>query len=181
VLTDIAEAARQDSADPAFKGLLFLHYARRDRLTFDFVTQKIWSCWKSGQNLVTRQDVLDFLDDLKPSTPQIGRWREASRNKLAGNLLSALRDFGLLVGAQKKMLRRPVVAPQVALHLVRLLDREGLRGRAVLEALDWRLLLWDVHGVAGALGSLSQGGKLRFERVGNTVMLDLVEQQLAGP
>jgi len=178
VLADLADSANGDVAARWFVGLAYVHYARRDRLTFDFVTTKLWSLWNNGTRDVRRSDVIDFLaENTKDAS---GRWRESTRVKVAGNVLSALRDFGLLSGVQRKFLQRPVVAPEVVLHLCRLLDAEGLRGRAVLEARDWRLFLWDVQDTSHALGRLAQRGEIRFERSGRTVVLDVPPHSLAG-
>lgn len=63
VLAELAEAAKGDVTDRRFVGLAYLPYARRDRLTFDFVTDRLWSRWKSKALKVRRDDVLDFLAD----------------------------------------------------------------------------------------------------------------------
>jgi hypothetical protein len=171
VLADFADSATADVTDPRFVGLAYVHYARRDRLTFGFVTKKLWSLWKEGARDVHRSDVIDFLREETngPTT----KWRESTRTKLAGNVLSALRDFGILTGVQRKKLQRPVVASEVVLHLCRLLDEEGLRGRSLLEATDWRLFLWDVHDTSLALATLAQRGDIRFERSGRIVVLEV--------
>ena len=171
VLDDLATASRGDVTSPAFAGLVLIHYARRDHLTFDFVTDRLWSRWKGGTRDVRRDDVMDFLAESRNGQP--AEWRESTRTKLAGNVLSALRDFGLFTGVQRKTLQRPVVAPEVVLHLCRLLDAEGLRGRALLEARDWRLFLWDIQDTSQALSQLAQRGEIRFERSGRTVVLEV--------
>lgn len=176
VLADLAEAPRGDSRDPRFAGLLYLHYARRDRLTFEFVTEKLWALWKCRSLEVSRNDVLDFLASSEAQNPRVKGWRESTRKKLAGNVLSALRDFGLLKGVQRKLIQQPLLPLDVVLHLCRLLHGEGLRGRAVLEARDWRLFLREPHEIAAAFGQLAQRGQLRFERSGKTVVLEVPEQ-----
>lgn len=173
VLADLSEAARGDATDRRFVSLAYLHYVRRDRLTFDFVADALWPLWKANSVEATRDSVLDFLSDYEARDATVRRWRESTRKKLAGNVLSALRDFGLLTGVQRKTLQRPVVVPEVALHLCRLLDGEGLRGRALLAARDWRLFLWEPHDTAAALAQLAQRGEIRFERSGRTVVLEV--------
>jgi len=180
VLGDLAAAAVQESPSRRFTALLYVHFARRDRLTFDFVTEKLWVLWRGRRPEVRRDDVLDFLSLYEGEHPNVRKWRESTRKKLAGNVLSALRDFGLLSGVQRKALQRPVVPSEVALHLVHLLDAEGLRGRRLLEAVDWRLFLWDTRDVAQALTVLAQRGELRFERSGSTVVLDITAAPGAG-
>ncbi|HXG33322.1 MAG TPA: BrxA family protein [Bryobacteraceae bacterium] len=154
VLADLAEAARGEVTDTRFVGLAYIHYARRDRLTFEFVTDGLAASWRARNVQVRRDDVLDFLAEREGRETQVKRWRETTRKKLAGNILSALRDFGVLDGVRRKKIRRPGVPPDVALHLWRLLYGEGLRGRAIVEAPDWRLFLWEVEDVRFALGGL---------------------------
>ena len=180
VLADLGEASAGDVTDRAFVGLAYLHYVRRDRLTFDFVTDRLWARHHSKAPDVTRDDVLDFLASYECRDSGIKKWRESTRKKLAGNVLSALRDFGVLTGVQRKSLLRPVVPPEVALHLCRLLDCEGLRGRALLEAKDWRLFLWEPHDTSLALAQLAQRGDIRFERSGRTVVLEIPEHPHGG-
>ena len=98
--------------------LLYLHYALRDRLTFDFVTEVLWNKGYQTRPAISRNDVLDLLDAKAPEHPEIGRWSESSRVKLAGNMLSALRDFGVLEGIQKKFLVRPSLPLSTAKHLL---------------------------------------------------------------
>jgi hypothetical protein len=173
ILSDLAHAARRDPNDRCFRGLAYLHYARRDRLTFDFVTELLCRRWENKRADVRRDDVLDFLVEYESRDVTVKRWRESTRKKLAGNMLSALRDFGLLTGVQRKTLQRPVVAPEVTLHLCRLLHAQGLRGRSVLEASDWRLFLWEPHDTSSALAQLAQLGEIRFEKSGRTVVLEI--------
>ena len=131
VTADLADAACEETTSPKFVGLVYLHYARRDRLTFDFVGTKLWPLWRSGSREVRRDDVLDFLAESKSRDSAVAKWRESTRDKLAGNVLSALRDFRRALRAfNARRYSVPVVAPEVALHLCRMLDAEGLRGRA---------------------------------------------------
>ncbi len=154
VMSDLLRAARGRAADELFVGLVYIHYARRDRLTFEFVTDRLFPLLEAKITPVTRDEVLDFLAEREDREPQVRRWRETTRKKLARNILSALRDFGVFEGIRRKKIRRLVVRPEVALHLWRLLHAEGLRGRALIEARDWRLFLWDVEDVRLAVSGL---------------------------
>ncbi len=171
ILQDLMDASQTDLTSPRFVGIVFLHSVRRDRLAFGFVTEKLWSLRRNGVRDVDRSDVMDFLAENIDRQP--AKWRESTRLKVAGNVLSALRDFGVLTGVRRKQLQRPVVSLEVALHLCRLLAAEGLRGRALLEARDWRLFLWDIQDTSHALSQLAQRGEIRFERSGRTVVLEL--------
>jgi hypothetical protein len=179
VLHDLRVAACSEQDPSLFHGLAYLHYARRDRMTFDFVTEYLWDRWKSHQLDLRRADAADFLSDYEARRTGQRRWRESTRDKVSGNLLSALRDFGVLAGTLKKEVRRPAVAQAVVLHHSRLLAAEGLRGRGLLNAPDWRLFLWTADDVSDAFTKLSQAGDFRFERSGSTVVLHVPPHHLA--
>lgn len=166
VLKDLEDAAANDTA--TFRFLVYIHYARRDRLTFDFATEKLKS-----MHLVRREDVLDFFAEREDRHPEIRQLRESTRIKLAGNVLTALREFGLLAGVQRKTIQRPLIPGEAVLHLCRLLYAGGLRGRTLLEASEWHLFLWDSYEIAAALGNLAQQQQLRFERSGQSVVLEI--------
>lgn len=168
----VAEKSDPDAHGAEFVSLLYLLYAFRDRLTFDFVATVLWPRVDGGRRSISRNDVLDLLITAAPHQPQIERWSEATRVKLAGSVLTALRDFGLLTGKQKKSITRPRVPLSTAAALVRLLVVEGKRGRQVLEDPAWRLFLLTEAEVAQFLARLAQEGAIRFERAGSTVVLE---------
>ncbi|MBI2479952.1 MAG: DUF1819 family protein [Planctomycetia bacterium] len=174
----IEELKHACAADPhgrEFISLLYLHYALRDSLTFDLVTDVLWSKGYQSQPAVTSNDVRHLLDSVTDQQPQIERWTEKSREKLARGILTPLRDFGLLDGKQKKYLVRPVLPLSTAEHLLRILVSEG-RGRDVIEAKTWRLFMLTEQEVSGVLARLAQDGCIRFEKAGGTVILETPPQ-----
>jgi hypothetical protein len=168
----LAENSAQDIHSPSFTSMLYLLYALRDRLTFDFVTTVLFTKRQSDRPVISRNDVLDLLRTASLSQPQIDRWSESTRTKLAGSILTALRDFGLLEGKQKKTLVRPPLPLSTAAVILRILIAEGCRGRQVLEDHIWRLFLLSEADVAQVLARLAQGGTIRFEKAGSTVVLE---------
>jgi len=175
VVDDIKRAAVGEPANPLFVRLAYVHYARRDRLTFEFVTTKLYESARTSGCRVDRNDVLEFLLHKESNEPQVRRWRDTTRKKLAGNVLSALRDFGIVAGVQRKSVQHPEIPAKVVLHLCRLLYEEGLRGRRLVEARDWRLFLWNPLETGQAMGRLARAGEIRYEQAGRTVVLELPE------
>jgi hypothetical protein len=155
-----------------FVSLLYLLYALRDRLTFDFVTTVLVANDQGSRPVVSRNDVLDLLNDAAVRQRQIERWTESTRTKLAGGVLTALQDFGLLEGQRKKILVRPVLPVSTAEALLRVLAAEGRRGREVIHDVTWRLFLLTEAEVASTLAKLAQAGRIGFEKAGSTVVLE---------
>lgn len=168
----LAEKCALGAHSTEFTSLLYLLYVLRDRLTLEFVTTVLWTKGHRARPAVSREDVLDLLHSAAKQEPQIDRWSESTRIKLAGSVLTALRDFGVLEGTQKKALVQPPLPLSTAEALLRILITEGCRGRRVLEDHTWRLFLLTEAEVSEVLGRLAQVGTIRFEKAGTTVVLE---------
>jgi hypothetical protein len=78
----------------------------------------------------------------------------------------------LLEGKQKKVLVQPPLPLATAEIILRILVREGFRGRQILENHAWRLFLLKESDVAQVLSKLAFDGIIRFEKAGTTVVLE---------
>jgi hypothetical protein len=128
---------------PSLAAALLLHVVRQDALLNDFVQQVVAPRWESGDHLLVRADVQRFLDLALPEHPEIDTWSLATREKLAGNVLSILRDYGLLRGRERKQIVEPDVPLAVADHLARLLRAEGVPEAELVDHPDWQIWLWN--------------------------------------
>ena len=155
VYDDLATFA-QDTYQPSLPTALLLHAVRQDTLLYDFVQHIIMPRWRSGEHTLVRADVQRSLDQAQPEHPEIDSWSHATREKLAGNMLSILRDYGLLRGREQKQIVEPTVPPPVADHLVRLLLAEGVSAEAVVEHPDWHVWLWEPRRIRAALTDLTR-------------------------
>lgn len=160
---------------PEFLSSLLLRYVLQDRLVFDFVTGPLWARWCDGQRNVDRDELLAFFDQAAEDQPQIARWTEPTRKRLAGDILSCLRDLGLLEGTQRKRIVRPQLPLSTAEHLLRVLVAEGKRGAEILADPTWRIFLCTPGDVADVLTRLSHTRRIGFERSGSHVVLHIPE------
>ena len=136
-------AAAQDGSAADLHLLVLLHTVRQDTLLYDIVQRVVWPLWREGTVAISRVDVQRYLDGAVQGHPEIDRWSLATREKLAGNLLTILRDGGVLRGAATKHIVEPVVSTDAAAHLARLLDAEGVPQDDVAEQPDWAIWLLD--------------------------------------
>jgi hypothetical protein len=142
-------------------------------VVFEFVTGPIWKHWQSGSVSINREDFLAFVDQLSEEHPSVKHWRESTRIRLCQNVLTALRDFGLLSGIQKKSIQQPGVALETLFHLLAVLWAEGAKGAAIIAAPDWRLFLLSETQAAEHLAQMARKGWIRFERSGRVVILEM--------
>lgn len=154
VLDDLAMFAA-DPAPDSLRAALLLHVCRQDTLLYDLVQEVIRPSWYEGVRRVTRADVQRYLDGAQEHHPEIAGWSHETREKLAGNVLSILRDYGLLHGTAHKQIVAPIVPLPVVAHLARLLQAEGIPESAVVAHLDWQIWLWEVAQVQATLASVA--------------------------
>ena len=171
IFAALLAALDRGERSPEFLSSLLLRYVLQDRLVFDFVTGPLWTRWREGRLGVDRDDLLAFFDQAREDQPQIARWTEPTRKRLAGDILSCLRDLGLLEGTQRKRLTRPLLPLSTAEHLLHVLIAEGKRGAEILADPTWRIFLCTPNDVADALTRLSQTRRIGFERAGDHVVL----------
>lgn len=150
VLDDLVRFDQEDRLD-ALKAALLVHVCRQDFLLYTIVQRLIFPRWQAGERQLPVADVHRFFDDEAPTHPEIERWAYATRNRLASNTLSTLRDYGLLRGANQKEIVEPIVPPDAAQHLHRLLAAEGLTPAEIVHHPDWKLWLWRPEHVAAVL------------------------------
>ncbi len=136
-------AFAQDRHHPSLQAALLLHVVRQDALLYDFVQRDIVPRWERGDHVLVRADVQRFLDQSLAGHPEIDSWSRETREKLAGNMLSILRDYGLLRGREKKQIIEPLVPSPVVNHLIRLLHEEGIAEEALVDHPDWSIWLWN--------------------------------------
>jgi len=172
VINDLITSGASAREEPEFLSVLHLHYALRDHLTYDFATGFIYNQFDAGRTAVSREDLLNFMD-AADDQPQIRTWTQQSRVKLAGSILSALRDFGALTGSQHKRITRPPLPLRTAEHILRLLRAEGVPDAEILENSTWRLFMLNEAEVAEVLRKIPIERRLRLEVSGRTVHLQV--------
>ncbi len=142
VLDDLIAFA-QDGHHAEFQAAMLLHTTRQDHLLYDFVQQIVVQRWFAGERQFIRADVQRFLDSVQLAHPEVDKWSHSTREKLSRNVLTTLRDFGLLQGTASKHIVEPIVPLVVIQHLILLLQKEGIPPDQIAHHPDWQLWLWD--------------------------------------
>lgn len=140
------------------RGVLYLQYVLRDRLTYDFVTGPAFDAQQTARSLAIA-DGLAFLERTERENPPVARWSEWTRAQLFDRILGALADFGLLDPEGSGRIAGSPLTPTAVGHLLRVLHAEGVRGAELFTDTAWRVLRLDpeaarrqVEGAAEDLG-----------------------------
>lgn len=176
IIKDLTKSYGFGEHSPEFLSMIYLHYSLSDRLAFDFVTKVVWKNWKNNRKKISRDDFLVFLNHASEDQDQINKWSPVTKGNLASNNLSAFRDFGLMVGKQKKEITQPPLPLNTVKHILRIIVLEGKRGKDILSDPTWRLFLRSPDDIADSLMKLSQSHLIRFERVGDIIVLETPDE-----
>jgi len=178
VHAELVRASRYGPDAPEFISLLYLYFILRDKLAFEFVVDAIWGKWLARDLSIGSGDVSAFYSQLSETNDIFGKITAESKGKLIRNTVSTLQDFGLVTGKKHRVITRPPVVSRTAFHLVRLLAHEGLSGKQIVESPDWRIFLWDQQDVSKMLARLAREMLVRYERSGNIVILEILEESI---
>lgn len=177
VQSELIAASKFGPESSEFISLLYLYFALRDKLAFEFATDVVWTKWRARDLAIGSEDCSLFLDHLSQENDSLPKVTAESKGKLIRNTVSTLQDFGLISGTKHRVISRPTIAPRTAFHLVRLLAGEGFSGQKIVDAKDWRLFLLDRNDVSRMLAKLAQEKWIRYEGSGRIVILELIGKE----
>jgi hypothetical protein len=178
VQSELISASQNGPEAPEFISLLYLYFILRDRMAFELVVDTIWAKWLANDLAIGSEDCSRLFMKLSNESDSLPKITAQSKGKLISNTVSTLQDFGLVTGTRHRTISRPPVVPRTAFHLLRLLKREGLSGKEIVEAKDWRIFLWDQQDVSRMLTKLSQEKWISYEKSGNIVNLEIRTEEL---
>jgi hypothetical protein len=165
-------------------GKLFVYYdfCQSESILFDAVTQPIYNRFEAGFSGVEISDLQVWLDSVLNEHPEVTDWSPQTRKKVLSNILTVLRDFGLMTGVYRKVFERVYVPVSLAGYVLYSLqkDLEQFGPRTVIEAPDWRLFFFDEGDVVNLLKELNNEGHCRFQKQGEVMTLDLKWSNLEG-
>ena len=111
-------AARNATGQRHWKPLLLWHLANTDRLLGDGLR---WSAqvYSDGGDLLQTEQALAWLESTgSQDHPEVAAWSEATRKRVAGGLLKAGVDFGLLQGRVKRRFTAYYLADEPLLYVL---------------------------------------------------------------
>ena len=151
----------------------YLLFGLQDRLVCDLGTDWLYEYLRAAPAELRTVDVLAFLSSRESSHPEIKGWSPSSRENIASHYLSALKEFGLARGAQRKMSVRPSPGPASIRFLLRALLLAGASNRAAVQSPLFRLLGLSLDETVELLFRLNADGSLCCRIQGDVVELDL--------
>jgi hypothetical protein len=151
----------------------YLLFTLNDRLVCDLGTDWLYDYLRAAPAELRTADVLAFVSARESTHPEIKGWSPSSRENIASHYLSALKEFGLARGAQRKVSVRPSPGPTPVRFLLRALLLAGASNQAAVQSPLFRLLGLSLGEAVEFLFRLNADGALRCRIQGDVVELDL--------
>jgi hypothetical protein len=154
--------------------VLFYELCRSLPVLHDAVLGCVYPRYAAGYSTIGKADLQQHFDRLSDQHPEIGEWSPQTREKVVSNILTILRDFGLLTGSQSKQFTRLYVPlPAFVYAVYRLADSGVCTAQELLAHPDWRLFLLEPADVEHLLMEASVAGYCTYKARGDVYILDL--------
>jgi len=140
----------------------FIHLVTRDFLYPEF---------ERGTLSIQATDIVTFIESIKEDYTDLGSRSESTINEAATKYLTALRNYGLLEGTQRKEFAVTYVPDETVAYVVYRLFEEGAKSASdVIEHDDWKLFLMDESEVRRRIRDISPQ-YVSYEKRGSTERL----------
>lgn len=153
--------------------ILFYELCRSQPLLADMTTDCLYPLYLSGRSVIDKGDVIKWLAATTASHPEIDTWSPQTREKIASNFLSLVRDFGLVTGTVQKRLAHLYVPLYTFIYIVYDLVAQGLSARAIIDSSSFHLVLIDRDDLFLMLADATKAGYLTFRQAGTIYDLTL--------
>lgn len=158
--------------DPiAFREACYYETSRDEELLAIFAEEPLYAMWNDGRLGITTQDVLPWLRQLT-ARGDLPAWTDTVQIKVARGLLAALRDFGVLAGANDKSIVAPVLSPRGFSYVAWRLHESGESSRSLTDSHVWRRWLLDPARVADLFRQATRLGVMSVSTAGSAIRID---------
>ena len=160
-----------------WKPILLWHMTRDEFLLRDFLVNWLYPQFEDGALRLHPDELDSFLLTIRDRGGEIEHdWSESTRRHVAGCLLKAAADFGLLRGVQVKQFASYHVPERSFVYLLQAMHDAHASPSRVIASPDWRMYLLGPDDVERELFRLHQYRRLHYEVAGTMRQLTLPAQ-----
>jgi hypothetical protein len=154
--------------------ILLYEFCHAEPLLYDFVVEVLFELYQAGRSSIEKADIFSWLEKKYiEGHLEIQGWTPQTKDKIASNLLSIARDFGLLTGVQRKSFQRVYIPLSSFIYALYEQQRQGLNGRNLIESRAFRIFLLDKSDVILLLGEAASQNLVKFRHTGDIYELTL--------
>lgn len=124
---------------PSLDKIFYFHAALADRLLNDTVTELFADYYSRGRTELRVDDLQRWLTQLVYESKTSARWSADTTRRVAQGLLSTLRDFGILEGANNKRIAPPSLPVSAFSYIAFYLRGRQASGELLIQSKEWQL------------------------------------------
>jgi hypothetical protein len=159
---------RSDAAD----WCLYYEFAQ-DPFIRLITTNFLYPEFQRGTLSIQAEDIVEFIESIQDDYADIRDRSDETISQAASSYLTALRNFGLLEGRQKKEFAVTYIPDETIAYVVyRLFDEEATSASDVIEHEDWKLFLMNQSEVQRRIRDISPQ-YITYEKRGSTERLKM--------
>jgi hypothetical protein len=151
--------------------VLYFHAARADALLHDVVIELLAPQWSRGIMEVDGDEIESSLKKWVEQGKTSAHWGDSTINRVRRNVLTTLRDFGVLQGAVKKRIAPAYLSLPAFSYIAFYLKQHQPSGTKLLELTDWKLFFLHRDGVERFFLEAHQRGLLEYHVAGSVTRL----------
>ncbi|WP_254547345.1 BrxA family protein [Halomarina pelagica] len=169
--TPLMRAVTSD-VDDAVKDWLIYYEFSQNHLLYTLTTELLYPEYTAGTMYVEASDIQGFIRQLEDDHPEISEWSQSTVEEASTKYLSALKNFGLLKGVQRKEFAVFYVPDEVIAYVFyQIAGDQQPTVEEIVEHPDWQLFLFDTNEVRRRLEGISPR-YIRYERRGSTERIE---------
>lgn len=154
--------------------VLFYEFCRSTPVLWDVAIECVYPRYAAGFTWMDKSVVQEHFDSVSDAHPELAEWAPQTRDKVASNILTILRDFGLLQGTQRKQFARLYVSLSAFVYVLYRLAGDGIVApHQILEARDWKLFYLERADLIVLLDEATAAGHCTFKHQGDIYTLNL--------
>lgn len=151
--------------------ILYFHAVRADALLHDVVIELLAPQWSRGIMEIDGNEIESaikkWVEEGRTSAP----WGDSTINRVRRNVLTTLRDFGVLQGTVKKRIAPAYLSVQAFAYIAFYLRLHQPSGAKLLDLSDWKLFFLPREGAERFLLEAHQHGLLEYHVAGSVTRL----------
>lgn len=167
----LARLVRNQCDGNTLTRILYFHSVRADSLLRDVVIELLLPKWVRGFMEIDGQEIESALRNWVEEGKTAGYWSDSTIHRVRQNLLTTLRDFGVLQGAVKKRIAPAYLSIQAFAYIAFYLNRHQPSGAKLLDLVDWKLFFLSREGVERFFLEAHQHGLLEYHVAGSVTRL----------
>ena len=155
----------------ALNRILFFHATQSDALLHDAVTDFLLSLYRQGRQEVSSVEVQQWIRVQVDQGKTTSQWADSTISRSGREILSTLRDFGVLQGVVNKRIAPAYLPIEAFSYIAFCLKQNKPSGRLLVDDPEWQLFFLERTAVERFFMEAHQHRLLRYDAAGSIVRI----------